>query len=112
MTKTNSSVDTGTLQSWIDERIETSVVRERLSELGLDEISIDNTLKEFKKMKYGRRQTLGFILLATGAFMGFFSFLLTITNPIPGLYVFFSLWAFFSGHFACIYRIGLCYWLS
>jgi hypothetical protein len=90
MTRTNSSsVDADTLQRWIDEGIETSVVREKLSHLGLDEASVDSTIREFKKMKYGRRQTMGFILLAVGAFMGFCSFVFTITNPIPGLYGFF-----------------------
>ncbi len=90
MTRINSSsVYTERLKQWIDEGIEISAIKEKLTLEGLDEAAIENCIREFKKMKYGRRQTIGFILLAIGAFLGFFSFVLTITNPVPGLYGFF-----------------------
>jgi hypothetical protein len=56
MTRTNSSsVDADTLRRWIDDGIEMSVVREKLSHFELEEASIDCTIREFKKMKHGRR---------------------------------------------------------
>ena len=42
--------------------------------------------EEFKRVKNAKIQFTGFICLGTGAFLGFISCVLTLTNPIPELF--------------------------
>jgi hypothetical protein len=42
--------------------------------------------EEFKRVKNAKKQFTGFICLGTGAFLGFISCVLTLTNPIPELF--------------------------
>lgn len=47
-------------------------------------VTIDFKYINFEKKR--KRQLNGFILMGLGAFLGFVSCLLTVTNPIPELY--------------------------
>lgn len=42
--------------------------------------------EELKRAKNAKKQFTGFICLGTGAFLGFISCVLTLTNPIPELF--------------------------
>lgn len=42
--------------------------------------------EELKRVKNAKKQFTGFICLGTGAFLGFISCVLTLTNPIPELF--------------------------
>lgn len=81
-----TSVNTDLLQQWIADRLDVQKVKERLTAMGYDEEKASLHLREFKKLKYGKRQFTGFVCLAAGAFIGFLSCLLTLLNPVPGLY--------------------------
>lgn len=65
---------------------ETDHLTQQLKEQGHDEVSVDLLLREFKKLRNGKRQQIGILLLAAGAFLGLMSCLLTIFNPFPDLF--------------------------
>lgn len=81
-----TSVNADVFQQWIADRLDMQKVKEKLAAMGYDEETASLQLREFKKLKYGKRQFIGFVCLAAGAFIGFLSCLLTLINPIPGLY--------------------------
>jgi hypothetical protein len=81
---TNSSILVQALKhGWDAERIVSELAAE-----GHDDVSIDLLLREFKKLRNAKRQNIGFILMAIGAFLGLMSCLLTILNPFPELFGF------------------------
>lgn len=81
-----TSVNTDVLQQWIASGLDVQKVKEQLAGMGYDEETASLHLREFKKLKYGKRQFTGFVCLAAGAIIGFLSCLLTLINPVPGLY--------------------------
>ena len=81
-----AAVSTSTIQQWVLNKFDTDMVRKELMDLGLDEENINIQLKEFKRLKYAKKQVAGFICLAVGAFLGFISCVLTVLNPVPALY--------------------------
>ena len=42
----------------------------------------------YGKLKQERKQTMGFVVTAAGALLGFISCVLSLTNPFPALYDF------------------------
>lgn len=82
-------VNKSTLQQWIDEKRDVEIIKKNLLAEGLDEEAIDAHIKEFTKLKYGKRQFTGFIILGAGATLGFISCLLSVLNPVPELYYWF-----------------------
>ena len=80
------SVSRAILQQWIADKLDVQKIRENLQALGWDEDTVNAYLKEFKKVKYAKKQSRRFICLATGAFPGFVSCVLALTNPVPDLY--------------------------
>lgn len=80
------SVNADLFQQWIAGGLDIQKVKENLAAMDYDEETISLHLREFKKLKYGKRQFAGFVCLAAGALIGFLSCLLTLINPIPGLY--------------------------
>lgn len=83
---TYSSVNADMFQQWIADRLDIQKVKEKLVALGFDDEMVLQHLKEFKKLKYGKRQFAGFVYLASGAFLGFISCVLALINPVPELY--------------------------
>ncbi|HNP47214.1 MAG TPA: hypothetical protein PKK99_01515 [Bacteroidia bacterium] len=71
---------------WISENKNTQAIQDELQAQGHEPESIESYIREFKKIKYARRQSRGFIFLLVGAFMGFLSCVLSLTNPVPDLY--------------------------
>ena len=84
-----NAVQPSTIQQWVDEKLDIQKIREKLESLSLDEETIVAHIQEFKKKKYANRQFKGFICLGLGAFLGFISCTLTLTNPIPEMYYWF-----------------------
>ncbi len=82
----SASINVDLLQQWITEKLDVQQVKDNLAAIGYDEEAASLHLREFKKLKYGKRQFTGFVCLAAGAFIGFLSCLLTLINPVPGLY--------------------------
>ncbi|MBC6491696.1 hypothetical protein BC349_11595 [Flavihumibacter stibioxidans] len=80
------SVNTATIQQWIADKLNIDTIQEHLVALGHDEESIAIHLKEFKKVKYAKRQFTGFIFMGIGSMIGFISCILSILNPVPELY--------------------------
>ncbi len=81
-----TAVSSSTIQQWIHDNLSTEKIQSMLHEYGHDSETVEAVLKEFKRLKYAKRQFSGLILLGVGAVLGFISCLLTITNPVPSLY--------------------------
>ncbi|ULQ53415.1 hypothetical protein [Flavihumibacter fluvii] len=81
-----ASINSTTIQEWIANKFDTDKVRDELSAMGFDEADIASHLKEFNRIKNSRKQFIGFICLGVGAFLGFISCVLSLTNPIPELF--------------------------
>lgn len=79
-------VDHSTLEGWFYQRMAPAAVEQQLQSRGLDKESITSHLKEYRKICQGKRQFSGFVCMAIGAFLGFVSCVLSITNPIPELF--------------------------
>lgn len=82
----SDSINSATIHEWVINNLDIEGIKAKLASLGYDEQSITENIKEFKRIKYARRQTWGFIYLGTGAFLGFISCVLTLVNPVPELY--------------------------
>ncbi len=74
------------IQQFILERLRTQEVEENLKIFGFDEETIAAYLKEFKRIKYAKRQNTGFGLLSAGALLGFISCVLSMLNLVPELF--------------------------
>lgn len=81
-----TSFDESILQQWINEKLKPLDVEEKLIKFGFGQEEVARYTKEFKKLRYIKRQFKGFIVLGIGAFLGFVSCTLTLVNPIPSLY--------------------------
>ena len=82
-------VNKSTLQQWVDEKRDIELIKKNLLADGFDDETIEAHIKEFTKLKYGKRQFSGFIVLALGTTLGFLSCLLSVLNPVPELYYWF-----------------------
>lgn len=81
-----TTVSKSAIEQWITLKLDSDAVRQELHALGHDTDTIESHIKEFRKAKYGKRQSMGFILMIIGAFLGFVSCVLSILNPVPELY--------------------------
>lgn len=81
-----ASIDQNTLKQWVAAKLEPGAVEAELKAMGLDTESISANLKVYKKMCHAKKQFLGFLFMAVGAFLGFVSCVLSLVNPIPELY--------------------------
>ena len=83
------AINSTLINQWTIERLNSQQIEEKLMALGYDSESITAYIKEFNKLKYARRQNIGFVLIAIGALLGFLSCVLTMLNPDPKLFDFF-----------------------
>lgn len=81
-----STVNPTTIQQWVINNFDLQRVQQELHVLGLDSESMEAHIVEFKRALHKKRLITGFILLGVGAFLGFISCVLSITNPFPDLY--------------------------
>ncbi|MGL6266773.1 MAG: hypothetical protein ACRC2O_02565 [Chitinophagaceae bacterium] len=75
-----------TLRQWVAAKLDPASVEEKLKNMGQDAESIKIQLKEYKRLCNAKKQFMGFVLMAMGAFLGFISCVLSLINPIPELY--------------------------
>ena len=79
-------VNPAIIQQFLLEDHSVKSINQKLLELGYDEDTILKYVAEFKKIKNGRRRMKGMICLVVGAFLGFVSCVLALTDPIPELH--------------------------
>jgi hypothetical protein len=80
------AIDQSVLQQWAAAKLDLSAVEEKLRSMGLDAESISTQLKAYKRICNAKKQFMGFAFMATGAFLGFLSCVISLVNPIPELY--------------------------
>lgn len=83
---TINTIDMSLVRQWVATKLSPEHIEGMLKSDGHDHESILAHIKAFKKERHARRSVIGFILMGTGAFMGFLSCVLSLTNPIPELY--------------------------
>lgn len=81
-----ASLDVNSIKEWVLAKLEPQAIEEKLREKGLDPESILAHIKEYKRQCNAKKQFNGFVLLGIGGFLGFFSCVLSVINPIPELY--------------------------
>lgn len=82
----SASLDLSAIKEWVLAKLEPHAVEEKLRERGLDPESIIAHIREYKRQCNAKKQFNGFLLLGIGGFLGFFSCVLSVINPIPELY--------------------------
>jgi hypothetical protein len=82
----HATVDNALLRQWHMSRLEPQAVEMELVSRGLDREAISEYLEAYRKFKIEKKQFLGFFFMGLGAFLGFISCVLSLTNPIPELY--------------------------
>lgn len=81
-------IDAVLFKEWVRERLSIEAIEQRLQQKGLDLESIQAHIQAYKKHCNAQKQFNGFIFLGIGAFMGFVSCVLSLTNPWPEWYNF------------------------
>lgn len=81
-----STIDETTIQQWMAAKLEPRVIEEELISRGIDAAVISTHLKRYRQLRNAGRRFNGFIFLAVGAFLGFVSCVLALTNPFPQLF--------------------------
>ena len=82
------TIDKDLLQQWLVQKMEPQAITESLQRQGHDETMVNAYLKAYRKLKNEKKQFIGFLVTGLGAFIGFISCVLSLTNPIPELYDF------------------------
>jgi hypothetical protein len=80
------TIDNTLLKQWNLSRLEPKAIEAELSSKGCDNDTISAYLEAYRKYKVDRKQFVGFFCMGLGAFLGFISCILSLTNPIPELY--------------------------
>jgi hypothetical protein len=81
-----TTVSPSSINQWLAEKLDPQQLRQKLLSQGWEEEKIADHINAFKKAKYAKRQSAGFIYLGIGALLGFVSCVLTMVNPVPELY--------------------------
>ncbi|MEN9684556.1 MAG: hypothetical protein RLZZ28_342 [Bacteroidota bacterium] len=74
------------IREWLNNKPDFQKIRKELADQGLDEETITGYIQTFNKIKRDKTRFTGFLILGLGAFLGFISCMLSVTNPIPALY--------------------------
>lgn len=78
-------ISTEYYEKWKSKSLSDNVIVDELRQHGLDSLQIVEILSLFKKKKNDEKQTLGFVILGIGAFIGFLSCVFTMLDLIPEL---------------------------
>lgn len=81
-----SVINQNQIQQWVSENVDVPSIEQKLRSMGMSDESIAEHLSAYKKARYAKRSSSGFIFLAAGSVLGFISCLLSLTNPVPELY--------------------------
>jgi magnesium-transporting ATPase (P-type) len=87
--KDSTSIDDRRLKDWLDRKCSFEQVSNEMIQSGIKEEEIKDILSAYKKYQSDRRQKPGFICMSAGAFIGFLSCVLTMTDLLPALTGFF-----------------------
>ncbi|MFN4234644.1 MAG: hypothetical protein ACK4IK_07545 [Bacteroidia bacterium] len=71
------------LSKWLLNNLSIEAIESELLKEGIPSDYVNAYINAYKKMKIEKRQHKAFICLVVGAFIGFLSFLLAITDLIP-----------------------------
>jgi hypothetical protein len=82
----SATIDNSLLQQWNLSRLEPQAIEAELISKGFDSETIKEYLQAYRKFKIEKKQFIGFFCMGLGAFLGFVSCVLSLTNPIPALY--------------------------
>jgi hypothetical protein len=82
------SINSATIQQWMVNNVTLQAIEAELHSKGMDAHSIAEHIKEFKRQRNALRQFKGFIYMAVGAFFGFISCVLTLSEAFPQWYDF------------------------
>ncbi len=82
----NTAIDNALIRQWHLSQLDPQAVEAELVSKGFDAETISAYLNAYKKFKVEKKQFIGFFCMGLGAFLGFISCVLSLTNPIPELY--------------------------
>ena len=74
------------VQDWLASNFTPQDIEIELKKKGFEETAILEHIKEFKKEKNAKKQIRGFFLMGFGAFLGFLSCVLTLSQAFPQFY--------------------------
>ena len=81
-----ATINATIIKEWISANLTVQAIETELLSKGWEQEHILEHLKEFKKQINAKKQIRGFIMMAFGAFLGFLSCLLTLTQVFPEWY--------------------------
>lgn len=81
-----TAINPAIIEQWVQKNSSIETVEAELREKKLDATLIAAYIAAFKKHRNANRQFKGFVCMGTGAFLGFVSCVLTLTNPFPEIY--------------------------
>ncbi len=82
------AINSFNVKEWVTLNLNPRDIESDLLQKGLDEDLIIEVLKEYKRQCNAKKQFKGFVLMAIGAFIGFLSCVLTLTEAFPQWYGF------------------------
>ena len=82
------SIHSLNFKEWLAENLSPQDIEADLQQKGLDEDSIIEIIREYKNQRNAKKQFKGFVMMAVGAFIGFLSCVLTLTEVYPQWYGF------------------------
>ena len=82
----SSRIDPAPFAHWYAQGWKKQSVESFLLQQGMDATSVEEHWKAYCAFCSGKKQFKGFFFMALGAFLGFVSCVLSLTNPIPELY--------------------------
>lgn len=82
------NIDKTICQQLLSSRLTPDAVKTALESKGIQTENISVYLEAIKKMRCAKKRSSGFLCMASGAFLGFISCVLTITHALPGMFDF------------------------
>lgn len=75
--------DKAVFKDWQKRHLPEEAIRDELKQMGVTAEEAETLLKQYFKKQVEARLTIGFVLMITGAFIGFLSCVFTIADPVP-----------------------------
>ena len=85
----NSAINTDTIQLWINAKLSQKAIEETLISNGYEPQTISEYLTEYNRIKRGKKQLTGIVLMGIGGFIGFIACVMALLDLIPGMQDFF-----------------------
>ncbi len=75
--------DESLFRSWQQRNVSKSLVQEELRSQGLSDDEITSVLEDYSRYRIARRNTMGWLCMGLGGFLGLVSCVLTMLDPLP-----------------------------